>query len=37
MYRSGDPDQIYFRSLTFDNPYWAAEHNVLKKTGRFFG
>jgi len=35
----GDPyDQIYFRSLTFDNPYWAAEHNVFnEKTDRFFG
>jgi len=30
--------QIYFRSLTFDNPYWAAEHNVFnEKTDRFFG
>ena len=35
----GDPyKQIYYRSLTFDNPYWAAEHNVFnEKTDRFFG
>lgn len=35
----GDPySQIYFRSLTFDNPYWAAQHNVFnEKTDRFFG
>ena len=35
----GDPyTQIYFRSLTFDNPYWAAAHNVFnEKTDRFFG
>ncbi len=35
----GDPfSQIYFRSLTFDNPYWAAKHNVFnEKTDRFFG
>lgn len=38
-YVPGDPyTQIYFRSLTFDNPYWAAEHNVFnEKTDRFFG
>ena len=28
----------YFRSLTFDNPYWAARHNIFnEKTDRFFG
>ncbi len=30
--------QINFRSLTFNNPYWATEHNVFnEKTQRFFG
>jgi TonB-linked SusC/RagA family outer membrane protein len=30
--------QIYFRSLTFDNPYWGAEHNQFtENTDRFFG
>ena len=35
----GDPyTQIYYRSLSFDNPYWAAQHNVFnEKTDRFFG
>lgn len=35
----GDPyTQIYYRSLTFDNPYWVAENNTFnEKTGRFFG
>jgi len=35
----GDPySQVYFRALTFDNPYWAARHNVFnEKTDRFFG
>ncbi|ANQ50702.1 SusC/RagA family TonB-linked outer membrane protein [Flammeovirga sp. MY04] len=34
-----DPyDQIYYRSLTFPNPYWAAEHNVFnERTDRFYG
>ncbi|MBB3701053.1 SusC/RagA family TonB-linked outer membrane protein [Flammeovirga yaeyamensis] len=34
-----DPyDQIYYRSLTFPNPYWAAENNVFnEKTDRFYG
>jgi TonB-linked SusC/RagA family outer membrane protein len=34
-----DPySQIYYRSLTFDNPYWAAEHNKFtESTDRFFG
>ena len=38
-YVPGDPySQIYYRSLTFDNPYWAAENNVFnEKTDRFFG
>jgi len=37
--RPGDPyTQTYYRSLTFDNPYWAAEHNIFnEKTDRFFG
>jgi len=30
--------QIYFRSLTFDNPYWGAAHNKFTEvTDRFFG
>ncbi len=30
--------QIYYRSLTFDNPYWIAENNTFnEKTERFFG
>ncbi len=30
--------QINFRSLTFNNPYWASKHNVFnEKTQRFFG
>lgn len=35
----GDPySQIFFRSLTFDNPYWVAENNTFnEKTDRFFG
>jgi TonB-linked SusC/RagA family outer membrane protein len=35
----GDPySQIYYRSLTFDNPYWVAENNTFnEKTDRFFG
>ncbi len=36
----GDPyTQIYYRGVNpFDNPLWAAEHNVFKeKTNRFFG
>lgn len=35
----GDPySQIYFRSLTFDNPYWAVKHNKFTETtDRFFG
>jgi TonB-linked SusC/RagA family outer membrane protein len=34
-----DPySQIYFRSLTFDNPYWGASHNTFNEvTDRFFG
>ena len=34
-----DPyDQIYYRSLTFPNPYWAADNNVFnEKTDRFYG
>ena len=31
-------EQINFRNLTFDNPYWAAENNVAnEETNRFFG
>lgn len=35
----GDPyTQINYRSLTFNNPYWAADNNVFnEKTDRFFG
>ncbi len=35
----GDPyQQIYYRSLTFDNPYWIEENNTFnEKTNRFFG
>lgn len=35
----GDPyTQIYYRSLTFDNPYWIAEnHTFDEATDRFFG
>ncbi|MBD0404169.1 SusC/RagA family TonB-linked outer membrane protein [Flammeovirga sp. EKP202] len=30
--------QIYYRSQTFDNPYWAANNNVFNdRTDRFFG
>ena len=30
--------QIYYRSLTFDNPYWAAANNKFtESTDRFFG
>ncbi len=34
-----DPySQIYYRSLTFDNPYWIAKNNTFnEKTNRFFG
>jgi TonB-linked SusC/RagA family outer membrane protein len=34
-----DPySQIYYRSLTFDNPYWGAANNVFNEsTDRFFG
>ncbi|WP_153631364.1 SusC/RagA family TonB-linked outer membrane protein [Prolixibacter sp. SD074] len=35
----GDPyTQIYYRSMTFDNPYWIAKNNTFnEKTERFFG
>ena len=35
----GDPyKQIYYRSLTFDNPYWVAENNTFyERTDRLFG
>lgn len=35
----GDPySQIYYRSLTFDNPYWVVDNNTFnEKTNRFFG
>ncbi|WP_281616227.1 SusC/RagA family TonB-linked outer membrane protein [Flammeovirga sp. SubArs3] len=30
--------QIYYRSPTFDNPYWAAQNNVFnERTDRFYG
>ena len=36
---AGDPySQIYYRSLTFDNPYWVENNNTFnEKTERFFG
>ena len=35
----GDPyTQIYYRSLTFDNPYWVQYNNTFNEnTNRFFG
>lgn len=35
----GDPyTQIYYRSLTFDNPYWVEQNNTFnEQTNRFFG
>jgi TonB-linked SusC/RagA family outer membrane protein len=35
----GNPySQIYYRSMTFDNPYWVAKNNNFnEKTERFFG
>ena len=35
----GDPySQVMFRSLTFNNPYWATENNFFKeKSQRFYG
>ena len=35
----GDPyKQIYYRGLTFDNPYWVAKNNTYnEETNRFFG
>ncbi|RUT78632.1 SusC/RagA family TonB-linked outer membrane protein [Ancylomarina longa] len=38
-YIPGDPyTQIYYRSLTFDNPYWIQDNNVFnEETNRFFG
>ena len=35
----GDPyTQVHFRSLTFDNPYWAVENNEFsERSQRFFG
>lgn len=35
----GDPyTQIYYRSLTFDNPYWVAKNNTFnEETNRFYG
>ncbi len=36
---AGDPyTQVHFRSLTFDNPYWAVENNEFsERSQRFFG
>ncbi len=36
---AGDPyTQVHFRSLTFDNPYWAVEHNEFsERSQHFFG
>jgi TonB-linked SusC/RagA family outer membrane protein len=38
-HKPGDPySQIYYRGLTFDNPYWVADNNKFnEKTDRFFG
>jgi len=35
----GDPyTQVYYRGLTFDNPYWVSENNTFnEETERFFG
>lgn len=35
----GDPyTQVYYRSLTFDNPYWVAKNNTFnEETNRFIG
>ncbi|MFA9371309.1 MAG: SusC/RagA family TonB-linked outer membrane protein [Labilibaculum antarcticum] len=35
----GDPyKQIYYRSLTFDNPYWVQDNNTFnEETNRFYG
>ena len=35
----GSPyEQIYYRGLTFDNPYWVEKNNTFnEKTERFFG
>jgi TonB-linked SusC/RagA family outer membrane protein len=31
-------DQVFYRKNTFNNPYWAAEHNEnSEKTNRFYG
>ncbi|MCS4238832.1 TonB-linked SusC/RagA family outer membrane protein [Myroides gitamensis] len=31
-------EQIHFRTGSFNNPFWAAEHNEFsEKTGRFYG
>lgn len=39
MHEPGEPyNQIYYRSPTFDNPYWAANNNVFnERTDRFYG
>lgn len=36
---AGDPySQVHYRSLTFDNPYWAVENNKFsERSQRFFG
>ncbi len=36
---AGNPyEQIYYRSMTFDNPYWVKHNNVFnEETNRFFG
>jgi TonB-linked SusC/RagA family outer membrane protein len=38
-HRPGDPySQVYYRSLTFDNPYWVQYNNTFNEgTNRFFG
>ena len=39
FHEKGDPySQIYYRSLTFDNPYWVQYNNTFNEgTDRFFG
>lgn len=39
FHKPGDPySQVYYRGLTFDNPYWVAENNTFnEKNERFYG
>ncbi|HBX89227.1 MAG TPA: SusC/RagA family TonB-linked outer membrane protein [Marinilabiliaceae bacterium] len=38
-HKPGDPySQVYYRGLTFDNPYWVKDNNTFnEQTERFFG